>query len=390
LNRKLIFWFALSLILLFSACFRQKEKTTYNDESDFSVVVVGGGESVSILRYTGTQRIVNIPPKIDGKAVISISEMAFWNCSITFVTIPDSVNIIGDSAFVDCTYLRSVTIGKGVLEISWSAFLNCRSLTSINIDENNKKYSSDNGILYNKNKTYLYKYPIIKTGITFNIPDSVIGIGKDAFKNCKTFKVVNIPDGVTSIGDGAFDGCEYLESLIIPNGVTYIGDSAFEFCRRLKSVTIPNSVTKIGHRAFIDCTILENVILPNSLISIGDRAFSFCEKLENIIIPNNVTELGESAFHYCDNLVSLIIPNIGSGVTSIGGWAFYNCTSLASVTCLAATPPVMGNFLVFLDILQYILPNLVIKVPAASVAAYKAAGHWSSYASRIVAIEEGE
>jgi hypothetical protein len=83
---------------------------------------------------------------------------------------------------------------------------------------------------------------------------------------------------------------------------------------------------------------------------------------------------------YCASLTQITLP---SSLTSIGGYAFYNCTNLALVTCLAETPPEVGR-IVFYDNHA----TLRIEVPAGSVAAYKANENWREYASRIFAIEE--
>lgn len=377
MSRKLIFWFAITITVLFSSCLKQKEKTTYNDESDFSVVV-DSGESVNILRYTGTQRTVSIPPKIQGKTVTGISEMAFWNNPITFVTIPDSVMFIGDSAFIDCADLKSVTIGKGVREISWSAFLNCKSLTSINIDEDNAKYSSDNGILYSKDKNFLYKYPAGKNDSSFTAPNSVTRIDPFAFKYCTALKSLNLPESVTSIDDDAFNECAGLTEINVDNDNTvYSSDNGILYNKEKTalikypagktdtSFSVPNSVTVIGKSAFEDCTALEILNLGNNVSIFSESAFFHCDNLAAInvenkntkyssangvlydkkktvlyryprrkqdasfTIPPSVTEIGVRSFWRCENLKSVTIPK---SVTAIQDGAFYYCDSLAEVT----------------------------------------------------------
>jgi hypothetical protein len=376
LNRNLIFWFAITITVLFSSCFKQKEKTNYNDESDFSVVV-DGVESVSILRYTGTQKTVNIPPKIQGKAVTGIGEMAFWNNPITFVTIPDSVLTIGDSAFIDCVDLKNVTIGKGVREISWSAFLNCKSLILINIDENNIKYSSDNGTLYSKDKNFLYKYPAGQQASSFTVPNSVTRIEPFAFKYCMALKNLNLPESVTSIDDDAFNECTGLTAINVDdNNPIYSSDDGILYNKEKTalikypvgktdtSFSVPNSVTVIGKSAFEDCTALEILNLGNNVSIFNESAFFHCVNLTAInvenkntkyssangvlydkkktvlyrypmgkqepsfTIPHTVTEIGVRAFWRCENLKSVTIPK---SVTVIQEGAFYYCDSLAEV-----------------------------------------------------------
>ena len=106
---------------------------------------------------------------------------------ITSITIPDSVTDIGEYSFYQCSGLTSVTIPESVVSIRESAFFGCSGITNITVNENNKSYSSENGILYNKDKTMLITCPAGKTG-SIKIPDSVKNIGWRAFIFCAGLK----------------------------------------------------------------------------------------------------------------------------------------------------------------------------------------------------------
>ena len=187
---------------------------------------------------------------------------------------------------------------------------------------------------------------VIPATITYNAkPYSVVSIGTDAFRECSKLTSITIPNSATTIGNFAFYKCSKLTSVTIGNSVTSIGNYAFEYCSSLTSVTIPNSVTSIGMEAFSDCSKLTSVTIPNSVTSIGNSAFSECTKLTSVHISDlaawcKIAFLDESAssnpLYYAHNLylngtlvTDLVIPD---GVTSIGGYAFYSCSSLTSVT----------------------------------------------------------
>ncbi len=103
--------------------------------------------------------------------------------SLTSITIPDSVTSIEYCAFQGCSSLTSITIPNSVTSIGYNAFYGCSSLTSINVSDNNKNYSSIDGV-FNKDKTEIIKYPAKRTNIT--IPNSVTSIGDRAFYNCSS------------------------------------------------------------------------------------------------------------------------------------------------------------------------------------------------------------
>ena len=176
--------------------------------------------------------------------------------SQTSYTIPNSVTSIGKRAFYKCTGLTSITIPNSVTSIGDWVFDGCTGLTSINVASGNNYYSGINGVLFNKKKTELIRYPEGKSQTSYTIPNSVTSIGYGAFYGCTDLTSITIPNSVTSIGTRAFYKCTGLTSITIPNGVTSIGDWAFWDCTGLTSITIPNSVTSIGDSAFFDCTSL--------------------------------------------------------------------------------------------------------------------------------------
>ena len=307
--------------------------------------------------------------------ITSLGDSIFMNCSgLTSVTIPNSVTSIGGSAFSGCSGLTSFTIPNSVTSIGGGAFSSCSSLTSITIPNNvtnieGSTFQSCSGL----------------TSVT--IGNSVRSIGDQAFQYCSGLTSVIIPNSVMSIGRTAFFHCTGMTSLTIGNSVRSIGDQAFSYCTSLTSVTIPNSVTSIDYNAFKNCRSLtsvtlhckeigscfsnlvsiQDVVFGNEVTKIGDSAFSGCRGLSSVTIPNGVTSIGQSAFTNCDRLTSV---TIGSGVTSIGGGAFSGCGSLETVIAMPQIPP---------HVEQNTFPdtqNISLYVPMGKKEAYEVADGW--------------
>jgi len=136
--------------------------------------------------------------------ITNIGSYAFYTCSniTVFSGIPSTVTSIGDGAFSFCYALTSITIPNSVTSIGSDAFKGCSALTAINVDAANLNYSSDDGVLYNKNKTTLMCYPAGKSG-AYAIPNSVTSIVSNAIYNCGVLTSLTIPASVTSIGSYA-------------------------------------------------------------------------------------------------------------------------------------------------------------------------------------------
>ena len=239
----------------------------------------------------------------------------FYNCtSLKEIYIPDSVVVIDPKTFHNCSNLERINIGKGVERIYLSAFDGCTSLKEINIDAENEYYSSEDGILYNKDKSTALYCP--KAIITATLPDTLKTIDNSAFSNCKNLISIKMPDSMESIGSRAFYNCSSLTEIIMPDGLKSIGSAAFCGCSSLTSITIPEGVTSIESYTFLGCMNLKSVTMPNSINTIGNAAFHDCTNLSKFTIPSKVSKIEPGAFANCKSLGSIIIPNRMSNIAA--------------------------------------------------------------------------
>ena len=315
-------------------------------DGDFSLYVGNNGEGI-LYGYTGAGGDVIIPSVLKGYSVTTIDSSAFSrNNNITSIEIPDSVTFIEEGAFEWCSNLSKVMIGSGVATIGDFAFGSCEKMTEIIVDDSNPYFSSEDGVLFNKEKNRLIRYPegkigsytipdcvtvvedyaFIKGALTsVTIPSNITDISEGAFEDCKNLMFVTIPDSVTTIGEQAFSYCTNLTTIDLPNSITSIGGNAF-FGSGLTSITVPKNITTIKYGTFGECRNLSSISIPEGVTTIEDSAFWRCAATE-INIPNTVTEIGPIAFGESD-LVSVYIPENVVYLSS----AFHDCVNLTSYT----------------------------------------------------------
>ncbi len=346
-----------------------------------------------LYNHTDFKKIVVEP------GITHIGSCFFYNCtSVESVELPDTVRSIGYMAFNGCTALKEIRLPEGLEKIDrwafegchelrevtipasvtafgsdgFSPFTYCWGLTAINVAPGNPNYCSEDGILYNADKTTLLACPGGRAG-ALTIPASVTTVSAAALEGCKHLTSVEIGPQVRSFGSYAFSGCNGLtevrisdlnawctasfadaganpltcakklvvngkplgDSLTIPGSISRVGDHAFIHLESIRSLTVEPGVTEIGDRAFACCTTLEDVSLPGTLETIGIGAFGSCTALREITVPEGVRVLGESAFYQCAALERIALPK---SLEKIGSSAFGECKALreASAPDLAA------------------------------------------------------
>lgn len=266
-----------------------------------------------------------------GNNVKTIGSQAFYSVRPEEFVMPDSITSFDSSAFgYSNNSIKKITIGKGYTNntnTGISALCNkLNALEEIIVSDENTAFSSENGVLFNKNKTQLIKYPNKKVDESYTIPDTITSIGTSAF-NYSIVKNVKLNDALVSIADSAFLYSNIEGNLIIPDNVTNIGSSAFSYCNNLTALKLGSKVTTIGNAAFQECSHIKgDLIIPDSVTSIGSTAFSNCKGFDGVlIIGNGIQTIQSRAFENASNFKKAII---GSKVTSVAYGSFIGFSDL--------------------------------------------------------------
>ena len=163
-------------------------------------------------------------------------------------TVPDTVFDFDINAFSGCRELTSISIPQSFMSDGHAPFSGCEKLADITVSEHNSMYGSSDGVLFNKDGTVLFEYPMGRENDNYAVPERVIRIYRCAFENCKFLSEVILPEGLTVIENHAFSGCERLTAITLPMSLQYIGRKAFDECPNLETITLSRN-TKMGYKA---------------------------------------------------------------------------------------------------------------------------------------------
>lgn len=198
-----------------------------------------------------------------------IGNSAFANCTgLNSFAIPESVIKIGEQAFSGCSGLYTLTISKNVTTIGEGAFGTLSyNLSEINVDPSNPNYNSEDGILYDKNKTKVIQCPQGKNG-SITLPESVTKIENSAFYGCNGISSISFPEGMTTIGEAAFLCCFGVNSFTIPSSVSTIEGMAFYWCDGISSIINLAPIPQTIESSVFSRLTLSNITLYVPAVSV--------------------------------------------------------------------------------------------------------------------------
>lgn len=383
-----------NLLLIDGKEYRVTKTLSYNGNNaivnfEGKLIISKGITEIGRASFNGASKITGV--EIPNSAIL-ISDYAFQNCEgLTTITIPGSVKKIGNwwgnangQIFNGCSNLKEVILEEGIEEISGRAFDSCSkvkewklpkslkrigprafqstgveefnipenvesiaatfilssNLSRINVDSNNKYFTSVDGILFDKDSTRLIKYPENRDGNSYEVPNTVKAIDANAFISCKNLQTIVIADSVEKIGDSAFDGSK-LKTINLGGGITNISNKPFYGALNLTNINVITENDKYESEngilfnkgktilikyppAIINGEVYE---IPNTVVEIGPQSF-YRSQIKNVIIPSSVKKIGSESFFQCYNLEELNLPE---GLERIEWRALQQCNKIKTI-----------------------------------------------------------
>ena len=256
-----------------------------------------------------------------------IATEAFKDCSLSEISMPDTVTIIDKGAFYK-TNLTEIKLSTSLTKLGDNVFYGCTSLEKLEIPDTVTSIGDS-----------------VCSGCTSLesafLPNGITELSTKMFSDCANLKSVNIPESVTAINGNAFNKCTSLENIELHDGITYIGAYAFRGCA-FKSMTVPAGMTSLSANTFYECTNLKQVVIQDGLTTINTKAFNDCSELETIEIPDSVKTINTNAFYKCPNLTLICSSdsfaatyaennNIPYSSKTTGGVIDENCVSISVI-----------------------------------------------------------
>lgn len=314
---------------------------TYTLNSSTGKLVISGTGKINMGAFSGENDIKNV---VIENGITSIEDEAFANCPyLETINFPDSLKYMGNDILKNTAWFNYK--GKGlIIQDNWAyGFKGTESGITVNLpanvkgiadrsitgdinvvayeaDKENPYFSSEDGVLLNKDKTVLFAYPAGKYDesgyyvATYTIPDTVEAISAGAFAN-SYISSLTLGENIEKIGVDAFSGCKVRDVYIT---------SIESWC----NIEFGNAGANPSGMLYVDGNLVSSLVIPDTITEIKPYAFYNSNSVETVIFPDSVTIIGDSAFQICDELVSV---SFGKGINTIEDYAFYGCYNIKDV-----------------------------------------------------------
>ena len=309
-------------------------------------IIVGTNNSIT------PPKNLRIPRKLGGQPVVEIADDAFaYYPTIETVNFPNTIKVIGATAFQDCINLKSFNVPAALESIGTDAFDNTAWLNNYNDGEvfvgkflyaYKGEIEEDTILVASEESTLKTEYPdadVINLGNYTHMSNGV-------FRDQGRIIAVEYPDKFEEINDDSFTGCYAIEKIILPESIKYIGLNAFQGCEALIENPDLSHVEYIADNAFDGSNFHGELTFSDNLKYVGASAFSGNKNLTKVVLNNNLNAIYDHTFYNCTNLAEVVFSEkeynpTTSHIGSIGAYAFsktkisymnvpYNVSSIAS------------------------------------------------------------
>ena len=238
--------------------------------------------------------VMEIPETLDGYTVTAFNALLAMNYGGKTVVLPKTLTSFYRYTFCYSDYIENILVAPG-----------------------NPAFSSQDGILFNKDGTQLLVYPANKAAAAYSVPEGVERIDDRAFSSSLITDIV-LPSSLKSLGFESLYNCDNLKTVYVPDNVEVLEKCVFSYSDSLESVRLPAGLTSISECLFQKCSSLQSIQIPSGVTTIKNSAFAYTG-LTEVVIPDGVTEIEVNAFQECKNLTKAVIP---ASVISIDKFAF--------------------------------------------------------------------
>ncbi len=379
------------------------DKVTGENISKITHLTISGtisGEDWNTLFEMATMGSLEVLDMTNAK-IVGKSDVDWWNDdeipeyefshskTLKEVFLPNSLKVIGEEAFAECSKLALVHFPEGLDSIAPRAFYksglsgelslpsrlrviarqafgwtkvnkviinsNVIAGKTITQKESASGTTSDYSSIYAVGGNSVFAYcenlseVVVKEGCTkleigfqhcsslstVVLPSTLLQIGHESgnngnyvFEDCSSLSDISLPDNLLSIGYNAFAKTS-LNEVAIPDNVQYLGTYAFHKCTQLKKINMSKQLKQIAHGCFEGCTDLVEIEIPDKVTEVDYKAFADCTSLKNVKFGNNIKTIGRNAFSGCILLQSAIMP---SSLNTLRESAFEGCSNLVQVS----------------------------------------------------------